>query len=90
MGKTAVLKLIEDITHYGVIEGSNMLRAKGVAPHWRDHITHVLSDERPLIKHLSEIQSYIWPYLETVGVKLNISQRVGRWLKQWYSSWELD
>ena len=57
---------------------------------WRGRITHVSSGERRLIKHLSEIQSFIWPYLETVGVKPDIGRRVGRWLKQWYLSLKRD
>jgi hypothetical protein len=57
---------------------------------WRGRITHVSSGERRLIKHLNEIHSFVWPYLETVGVKPNIGRRVGRWLQRWYSRLKID
>jgi hypothetical protein len=36
---------------------------------WRGHITHVPSGERTYIEDLSEIDDFIWPYLEKMGVQ---------------------
>ena len=36
---------------------------------WRGHITHVPSGERRYIEDLSEIDDFIWPYLEKMGVQ---------------------
>jgi hypothetical protein len=36
---------------------------------WHGHITHVSSHQRRYLKDLSEIQDFIAPYLEAMGVK---------------------
>ncbi len=48
---------------------------------WRGHITHVSSHERRYLKNLGEIEDFIAPYLEEMGVKLGVSWRIRRWLK---------
>jgi hypothetical protein len=48
---------------------------------WRGHITHVLSGERRYLKNLSEIQDFIEPYLERMGVKPGMRWRMRRWLR---------
>jgi hypothetical protein len=46
----------------------------------RGHITHVSSQERHYLKDLSEIEHFIAPYLEEMGVKLDMRWRVRSWL----------
>ena len=48
----------------------------------RGHITHVSSHERHYLKDLGEIDDFIAPYLEEMGVKLGASWRIRRWLKR--------
>lgn len=38
---------------------------------WRGHVTHVPSGERRYIKRLSELNTFIIPYLEAMGVRFN-------------------
>ena len=49
---------------------------------WRGHITHVPSHERHYLKNLGEIEDFIAPHLEAMGVKLGIRWRVRRWMKR--------
>ncbi len=49
---------------------------------WRGRITHVPSYERRYLKNLSEIEDFITPYLEAMGVKLHRRWRLGRWLRR--------
>ncbi len=49
---------------------------------WHGHITHVPSHERRYLKDLDEIEDFIAPYLESMGVKLEMRWRVKRWLKR--------
>ena len=49
---------------------------------WRGHITHVPSGERRYLKNLGEIEDFIAPYLEAMGVKLGMRWRMRRWLKR--------
>ena len=49
---------------------------------FRGHITHVSSYERRYLKNLGEIEDFIAPYLEEMGVKLGMRCRVRRWLKR--------
>jgi hypothetical protein len=49
---------------------------------WRGHITHVPSGERRYVQDLDEITAFIAPYLERMGVKVNLRERVRRWMKQ--------
>jgi hypothetical protein len=49
---------------------------------WRGHITHVPDHERYYLKSLGEIEDYIAPYLEEMGVKLTARRRLRRWFKR--------
>ena len=49
---------------------------------WRGRITHVPSYEHRYLKNLSEIEDFITPYLEAMGVKPGRRWRLGRWLKR--------
>ena len=49
---------------------------------WRGHITHVVSNKRRYLKNLGEIEDFIAPHLEEMGVKLGIRWRVRRWFKR--------
>jgi hypothetical protein len=49
---------------------------------WRGHITHVPSYERRYLKNLDEIEDFIAPHLEEMGVKLGVRWRVRRWFKR--------
>ncbi len=50
---------------------------------WRGHITHVPSGTRRYVQNLQDIDLFIAPYLERMGVKLTPSQRVQRWFSRW-------
>jgi hypothetical protein len=39
---------------------------------WRGHITHVPSGRRHYLKNLGEIESFVAPYLEKMGMKLGM------------------
>ena len=52
---------------------------KGV---WRGHITHVPSGERRYLKNLGEIEDFIAPHLEEMGVKLGMRWQLRRWLRR--------
>lgn len=47
---------------------------------FRGHITHVTSHERRYLKNLGDIEDFITPYLEDMGVKPGIRWRIRRWL----------
>lgn len=49
---------------------------------WHGHITHIPGHERRYLKDLSEIQNFITPYLETMGVKPGRRWRFRHWFKQ--------
>ncbi len=49
---------------------------------WHGHITHVPSYERRYLENLGEIEDFIAPYLEEMGVKLGRRWRLRRWLKR--------
>ena len=49
---------------------------------WRGHITHVPGGERRYLKNLDEIQAFMAPYLERMGVNLGMRWRMRRWLKR--------
>ena len=61
------------------VEEGNGEAGQGVL---RGHITHVMSNERRYLKNLGEIEDFISPYLEEMGVKLGIRWRIRRWLKR--------
>jgi hypothetical protein len=49
---------------------------------WHGHITHVPDHERHYLKNLGEIEDYIAPHLEEMGVRLGMRWRLRRWLKR--------
>ena len=49
---------------------------------WHGHITHVPSHERRYLKDLDEIEDFIAPHLEEMGVKLGMRWRARRWFKR--------
>jgi hypothetical protein len=49
---------------------------------WHGHITHVPGGERRYLKNLSEIEDFIAPHLEAMGVRLGTRWRVRRWLNR--------
>ena len=59
----------------GLTEGQDHLT-------WHGHITHVPGGERRYLKDLDEIRFFVWPYLESLGVKPDRSLRLARWLKR--------
>ena len=55
---------------------------KGGRGVWHGHITHVPSGQRHYLKNLDEIQDFIAPHLEEMGVRLDTSWRVVHWFKR--------
>jgi hypothetical protein len=49
---------------------------------WHGHITHVPTSQRRYLKNLDEIEDFIAPYLEEMGVKLGIRWRLRHWLRR--------
>jgi hypothetical protein len=49
---------------------------------FRGHITHVSSHERRYLKNPGEIEDFIAPYLEEIGVKFGMRWRLRRYLKR--------
>ena len=50
---------------------------------WRGHITHVPGGERRYLKDLDDILVFVAPYLEHMGIKFGMRQRLKRWLSCW-------
>lgn len=53
-------------------------------PEWRGVIEHVPSGERRYLKDLEAISAFIAPYLNQMGVKPGIGERLNRWLSRWH------
>jgi hypothetical protein len=49
---------------------------------WRGHITHVPSGERRYLRDLGEIEAFITPYLERMGVRVRRHSGMGRFLER--------
>jgi len=49
---------------------------------WRGHITHVSGGERRYLQELDAIATFIAPYLEAMGVKLEKRWTAGIWLRR--------
>ena len=49
---------------------------------WRGHITHVPSGVRRYVHSLADITAFIGPYLEGMGVQLDLCWRVRQWLRR--------
>jgi len=50
---------------------------------WRGHITHVPNGDRHYLKDLDDISNFVVPYLDRMGVKLDMRWRVRQWLNRW-------
>jgi hypothetical protein len=61
------------------VEDNSEADGQGV---FRGHITHVSSHERRYLKNLGEIEDFIAPYLEEMGVKLGMRWRLRSWLRR--------
>jgi hypothetical protein len=61
------------------VEGNAEAGGHGVL---RGHITHIPSHERRYLKSLGEIEDFILPYLEAMGVKPGMRWQIRRWLKR--------
>ena len=51
---------------------------KNVGTIWHGHITHVPSGEKRYLKNLGEIALFIQPYLEAMGVRFGLSERINK------------
>lgn len=49
---------------------------------WRGQIIHVSSGKSRYLKNLDEVEDFISPYLEKMGVKSGVRWRMRRWLKR--------
>lgn len=47
---------------------------------WHGHITHVPSGEKRYLKNLAEIALFIQPYLEAMGIRFGLVERIRRCL----------
>lgn len=52
-------------------------------PTWRGHITHVLSKKRRYVNRLTDITTFVAPYLEEMGVKPGRLERLWLRLDKW-------
>lgn len=52
-------------------------------PVWRGHITHVQSGSRRYLNSLSSAQTFIKPYLKSMGVKIGFFWRLRNQLSRW-------
>ena len=50
---------------------------------WQGSITHVPTGAKHYLASLSDIISFITPYLESMGLKPGLRLRAMRWLKRW-------
>ncbi len=48
---------------------------------WRGHITHVFTGRRHYLKNLDDIENFIMPYLEKMGVMFGIYWHMSCWLR---------
>jgi hypothetical protein len=55
---------------------------KGGQGVWHGHITQVPTGQRRYLKSLSEIEDFVAPHLEEMGVKLGMRWRVRCWFKR--------
>ena len=49
---------------------------------WHGHITHVSDGQRRYLKNLGEIEDFIAPHLEAMGVRLGTRWQLRRWLNR--------
>ena len=50
---------------------------------WHGRITHVPSRQDRYLKNLGAVETFIAPYLETMGVDMGMRWRIKKWLKRW-------
>lgn len=55
---------------------------EGALPEWRGVIESTQDNQRRYLKSLDEIIAFIFPYLEKMGVKLEIDGRFKQWLEK--------
>ena len=60
------------------VEDSAEKNGRGV---WHGHITHVPDHERHYLKNLDDIQGFIAPHLEAMGIKPGKCWQLKNWLK---------
>ncbi len=78
------MSLPESNTHSFIVKlWSEETDEQGGRVSWRGHITHVPSGARRYLQHLDDIQAFIVPYLEAIGVRFNLFWRIKRRLKKW-------
>ncbi len=79
----AIMDIVEPGTQSFIVkiwvEESGEDTSRGV---WHGHITHVSSHQRRYLKDMNEIQDFIAPYLEEMGVKVGKRWRLRGWLQQ--------
>ena len=49
-------------------------------PIWHGHITHVPGGEQRYLRNLSEIEAFVKPYLQDMGIRFGLRERIERWL----------
>ncbi|MBI3941559.1 MAG: hypothetical protein HY326_00980 [Chloroflexi bacterium] len=76
------MDLYENHTHSFVVKVwlENAMDEVG-HPRWRGYITHIPDNERQYFQHLEDVPPFIARYLERMGVKLEPSNPLRRWLK---------
>lgn len=52
---------------------------EGASPAWRGEIESTQTGERRYLKNLDDILAFIAPYLERMGVRLDLRWRVKQW-----------
>ena len=79
----AIMDLVESDTQSFIVkiwvEESGEDTSRGV---WHGHITHIPGHQRRYLKDLSEIQDFIAPHLEEMGVKVGKRWRLRGWLQR--------
>ena len=53
---------------------------KNTGTNWHGHITHVPSCEKRYVKNLDEIALFIQPYLEAMGIRFGLGERIRKYL----------
>lgn len=54
---------------------------KDGGPTWHGHITHVPGGEQRHIRDLSEIETFVEPYLKAMGIRFGLRERIRRCLE---------
>jgi len=49
-------------------------------PTWHGRITHLPGGEQRYLRSLSEIETFVEPYLKAAGIKFGKRERIKRWL----------